>query len=82
MGKTVVHGRFEWDVTKAEANKRNHGISFEEILPMFDDSLFWEQLDFKHSTAEETRYFGTAKIRFQLHGAGADWDNIRPNLHQ
>lgn len=62
MGKTVVHGRFEWDANKAEANKRNHGISFEEILPMFDDPLFWEQLDLEHSTAEETRYFGTAKI--------------------
>jgi hypothetical protein len=63
MGKTVVHGKFEWDSDKAEANKRKHGISFEEILPMFDDPLFWEQLDFAHSTAEETRYFGTAKVK-------------------
>ena len=62
MGKTVTHGRFEWDSDKAEANIRNHGISFEEILPMFDDPLFWEQLDTAHSTAEETRYFGIAKI--------------------
>lgn len=62
MAKTVVHGRFEWDADKAEANKRKHGLSFEEILPMFDDPLFWEQLDFEHSTAEETRYFGTARI--------------------
>ena len=62
MGKTVIHGRFEWDSDKAEANIRNHGISFEEILPMFDDPLFWEQLDTAHSTAEETRYFGIAKI--------------------
>jgi len=62
MGNTVIHGKFEWDSDKAEINKRKHGISFEEILPMFDDPLFWEQLDFEHSTAEETRYFGTAKI--------------------
>lgn len=62
MAKTVVHGRFEWDADKAEANKRKHELSFEEILPMFDDPLFWEQLDFEHSTAEETRYFGTARI--------------------
>lgn len=62
MGQTVIQGRFEWDADKAEANKRKHGISFEEILPMFDDPLFWEQLDLSHSTAEESRYFGTAKI--------------------
>ena len=62
MGKTVVHGRFEWDADKAEANKKKHGISFEEILPMFDDPLFWEQPDDEHSDATETRYFGTAKI--------------------
>lgn len=62
MGKTVVHGNFEWDSEKAETNIRKHGISFEEILPMFDDPLFWEQCDLKNSTADETRSFGTAKI--------------------
>lgn len=62
MGKTIVHGKFEWDSDKAEANIRNHGISFEKIVPMFDDPLFWEQLDSVHSTADEARYFGTAKI--------------------
>ena len=29
---------------------------------MFNDPLFWEQLDIEHSTADETRYFGIAKI--------------------
>lgn len=62
MGKTVVHGNFEWDSDKAEANIKNHGISFEEILPMFDDPLFWEQYDSEHSKVDEIRYFGTAKI--------------------
>ncbi len=62
MGKTVVHGNFEWDEDKAAYNLRVHKIAFEEILPMFDDPLFWEQLDVEHSTANETRYFGTAKI--------------------
>lgn len=61
-GKLVVHGKFEWDVNKAKENKRKHGISFAEILPMFDDPLFWEQLDCAHSTAEETRYLGIAKV--------------------
>ena len=63
MGKMVVHGNFEWDSDKAEANIKQHGISFEEILPMFEDPHFWEQYDSEHSTAEETRYFGIAKVK-------------------
>lgn len=63
MGKTVVHGNFEWDSEKAELNIKRHGISFDEILPMFDDPLFWEQYDSTHSNADEPRYFGTAKIK-------------------
>lgn len=62
MGTTVVHGNFEWDSEKAEINIKKHGISFEEVLPMFDDPLFWEQYDSENSTAEETRFFGTAKL--------------------
>lgn len=62
MGKTVVHGNFEWDEEKNKANIENHGMSFEEILPMFDDPLFWEQYDSEHSKVDETRYFGTAKV--------------------
>ena len=30
---------------------------------MFDDPLFWEQYDSQNSTAEETRYFGIAKVK-------------------
>ena len=62
MGKTVVHGNFEWDADKNETNIAKHGMSFEEILPMFDDPLFWEQYDSEHSTDKETRYFGTARL--------------------
>lgn len=62
MSKTIVNGKFEWDLEKAEKNIKKHGISFEEILPMFDDPLFWERYDINNSTAEETRYIGTAKI--------------------
>lgn len=59
---TIIHGDFEWDSEKAKINVVKHGISFEEILPMFDDPLFWEQYDSEHSTSEETRYFGIAKV--------------------
>jgi len=62
MGQTIVNGRFEWDSEKAEINLLKHGISFEEILPMFDDPLFWEKFDKEHSTLNEERYLGTAKI--------------------
>ena len=62
MGKTIIHGNFEWDEEKAAINISKHNISFEEILPMFDDPLFWERLDIEHSTNEETRYLGTAKV--------------------
>jgi len=61
MGRTVIHGKFEWDADKAAANVKKHGISFEEILPMFDDPLFMERLDAEHSTEEEIRYIGIAK---------------------
>ena len=62
MGENVIHGRFEWDKEKEAINIKKHGISFEEILPMFDDPLFWEKEDFAHSSLDETRYIGTAKI--------------------
>ena len=62
MGENVIHGRFEWDKAKEALNIKKHGISFEEILPMFDDPLFWEKEDFAHSSLDETRYIGTAKV--------------------
>ena len=62
MGENVIHGRFEWDKEKEAMNIKKHGISFEEILPMFDDPLFWEKEDFAHSSLDETRYIGTAKV--------------------
>lgn len=62
MGNTVIRGNFEWDSEKAETNIRKHGIAFEEILPMFDDPLFWERYDADHSTADEVRYLGTARV--------------------
>ena len=30
---------FEWDARKAEANLKNHGVSFEEALTVFADPL-------------------------------------------
>ena len=32
---TVVLGEFEWDSVKARANRRKHGVSFEEAMECF-----------------------------------------------
>ena len=43
---------FEWDARKAEANLKNHGVSFEEALTVFADPLGNIFDDFDHSTDE------------------------------
>ena len=62
MGRTVVCGAFEWDEEKNAANIRKHGISFEAILPMFDDPLYMERYDWQNSTLEESRYLGVGWV--------------------
>lgn len=48
--------RFEWDEEKAEANRKKHGVSFEEALAVFDDPYAVELIDEAHSTEDEIRY--------------------------
>ncbi len=36
---TVRVGEFEWDATKARANARKHGVTFEEAMTVFLDEL-------------------------------------------
>ena len=43
---------FEWDARKAEANLKNHGVSFEGALTVFADSLGRIFDDLDHSTSE------------------------------
>ena len=56
-GELVKFGRFGWWSEKENANIRNHkdannnGISFRNILPIFDDPYFYEIYDIKHSDA-------------------------------
>ncbi|HEY0151086.1 MAG TPA: BrnT family toxin [Longimicrobium sp.] len=45
--------RFEWDLEKAEANARKHGVSFVEALTAFGDSLSLTVMDPDHSEREE-----------------------------
>ena len=58
----IVHGRFEWDSEKEKINVRKHGLSFEEILPVFDDPFFFEMYDFNHSDLSEDRFIGVGML--------------------
>jgi uncharacterized DUF497 family protein len=44
--------QFDWDPTKAAANVRNHGISFEEAATVFSDPLAAIFDDEEHSITE------------------------------
>ena len=54
--------RFEWDSEKNEINRRKHGLSFEEILPVFDDPYFLDRYDYQHSSVTEDRMFGIGSV--------------------
>lgn len=45
--------RFEWDETKNRANKKNHGVSFEEAQTVFYDPLAKVAADPDHSSEED-----------------------------
>jgi uncharacterized protein len=44
---------FEWDANKAQLNRRNHQISFEEAKTIFNDPLLVTFPDDFHSDREE-----------------------------
>jgi uncharacterized DUF497 family protein len=51
MGADV---EFEWDPAKADANRRRHGISFEEVTELFSSSVgYLEIFDEEHSQDED-----------------------------
>ena len=45
--------RFEWDERKSRANKRKHGVSFEEAQTVFFDENALEYPDPDHSDKED-----------------------------
>ena len=65
MGRTIISAdrRFEWDEEKSMVNKKFHGLSFDEILPAFDDPYLLELCDENHSTLDETRFKGLAELQ-------------------
>ncbi|MBQ7644099.1 MAG: BrnT family toxin [Spirochaetales bacterium] len=54
--------RFEWDSEKNDINIKKHGLSFEEILPLFDDPFLLERYDSLHSSATEDRFFSIGSV--------------------
>ena len=45
--------QFEWDQSKARANLRKHGVSFEEAQSVFHDEFAIQFYDADHSNEEE-----------------------------
>ncbi|MCI5520908.1 MAG: BrnT family toxin [Treponema sp.] len=67
-GELVVCGKFEWWSEKDEINIDTHkdanniGISFRDILPVFDDPYFYEIYDIHHSEKNQDRYNGLGYV--------------------
>ena len=59
--------KFEWDELKNEANKRNHGISFETAAFVFNDENRIEIYDAVHSKINDDRYITIGKVRKVLY---------------
>ncbi len=56
--------RFEWNIRKSEANKRKHGVTFEEARTVFFDDHALLNADPDHSDEED---------RFVLLGMSSEW---------
>lgn len=67
-GELIVCGKFEWWSEKDEANIQKHkdannnGISFKDILSVFDDPYFYEIYDIAHSDDNQDRYNGLGYV--------------------
>ena len=68
--------RFEWDPRKAEANRRKHGVTFDEAATVFQDELSATGDDPDHSI-EERRFvtFGVSSLGRLLVVAHAEGDD-------
>jgi uncharacterized DUF497 family protein len=54
---------FIWDEEKNAANKKKHGITFQEAALVFLDACFVVMLDEAHSSQEETRWKGVGALQ-------------------
>jgi len=57
--------RFEWDEEKAEANRKKHGVAFEEATVLFTGPAdFLEIYDAEHSD-DEDRFIAVGRIALE-----------------
>ena len=67
---------FEWDPKKADANKRKHGVTFQEGTTVFGDPLTITYADPDHSDDEERHItFGLSTQKRLLVVSHADHGN-------
>jgi uncharacterized DUF497 family protein len=57
----VYNGQFIWNRQKNERNKREHGISFEEAISVFNKLFLVIEYD-EDNSIDEDRYNGTAYL--------------------
>ena len=72
--------RFEWDSDKNKKNKVKHGLSFEQILPIFDDPFFLEYYDKEHSFENEDRFFGLGSVQGVVVVAASYTERMRTRI--
>ncbi|MCR4823011.1 MAG: BrnT family toxin [Treponema sp.] len=80
MTEISADGKFEWDSEKNEINIRKHGLSFEQVIPVFEDPFFLERYDREHSKETEDRYFGLGMLQGILIVATSYTENNRIRL--
>jgi uncharacterized DUF497 family protein len=69
--------RLIWDLAKAAANMKKHGVPFDEAATVFDDPMLITVIDDEHS-ADEERYvtIGFSRSGRLLMLAHADRENL------
>jgi len=80
MTEISADGKYEWDSEKNEINIRKHGLSFEQVIPVFEDPFFLERYDREHSSEDEDRYFGLGMLQGILIVATSYTENNRTRL--
>jgi len=72
--------KFEWDISKAELNIKNHGVSFDEAVETFYDPNGVYGSDKAHSETEERFYvieFSSRRLLFVIYAERIDSETIR-----
>ena len=58
--------KLEWDEQKAEANRKKHGVMFEEAITVFGDPLSLNMADSDHSESEQRYIVMGLSDRYRL----------------